>query len=236
MAAIWAPWLTRVATHCRVWPAQRAAGAAAGDRDREGLGALVVGAGAAEGPAVGGVEGLVQGSGGPALGDRGQVDRADGQGVGGAGAAQGAAGDRVEDQVEGAGRRGRWARCLRPCCRCGRWPVRSGWRRWHSPESSHLLGPAFAGAGHLMNRPGDLPGLGERRVRAVPLVCGWPGWLVPLLAAARVCTTQDRPQENPQDSPQRTRRGGRLWQVLPGARSRGMRAGLGWQGCGRWRR
>src|SRR5262249_21883809 len=85
---------------------ERAAGTAAGDGDRDGLGALVVGAGAAADPAIGGVEGLVQGSGGPALGDRGQVDRADGQGVGGAGAAQGATGDRVEDQVEGAGRGG----------------------------------------------------------------------------------------------------------------------------------
>ena len=68
-------------------PGQRAAGATAGHGDREGLPALVVGAGAAEGPPVGRVKGLVQGLGGPALGDRGQVDRADGEGVGGAGTA-----------------------------------------------------------------------------------------------------------------------------------------------------
>ena len=60
---------------------QRAAGATTGHGDREGPDALVVGAGAAEGPPVGRVESLVQGLGGPALGDRGQVDRADGQRV-----------------------------------------------------------------------------------------------------------------------------------------------------------
>src|SRR5262249_1775981 len=82
---------------------QRAAGAAARDGDRHGLGALVAGAGAAEFPAVGGVEGLVKGLGGPALGDGGEVDRADGEGVGGAGVTQGAAGGRLKDQIEAAG-------------------------------------------------------------------------------------------------------------------------------------
>ena len=71
---------------------QRAAGAAAGDGDREGLGALVVGTGAAARPAAGRVEGLVEDLRGPALADRGQVDRVDRQRVGGAGTAQGAAG------------------------------------------------------------------------------------------------------------------------------------------------
>jgi len=81
-----------------------AAGAAAGDRHREGLGALVVGPGAAALPPVGGVEGLVQGAGGPALADRGQVHRADGQRVSGAGTAERAAGGCPQDQVEtGAG-------------------------------------------------------------------------------------------------------------------------------------
>src|SRR5215831_18258714 len=54
---------------------QRAAGAAAGDGDGQGVGAPVAGAGAAEFPAVGGVEGLMEGLGGPTLGDGGQVDR-----------------------------------------------------------------------------------------------------------------------------------------------------------------
>ena len=59
-------------------PGQRAAGAATEDGDRHGLGALVPGAGAGEFPPVGGVEGLVEDLGGPALTDGGQVDRADG--------------------------------------------------------------------------------------------------------------------------------------------------------------
>jgi hypothetical protein len=82
METIWAPWLTREATHCRVWPTSGPPGPPPGTGIPKGLGALVVGAGAAEGPPVGSVEGLVQGLGGPALADGGQVDGADGQGVG----------------------------------------------------------------------------------------------------------------------------------------------------------
>src|SRR5215472_19379649 len=52
---------------------------AAGDGDREGLGALVAGAGAAELPAGGRVEGLAEHLRGPGLADRGHVDRADGE-------------------------------------------------------------------------------------------------------------------------------------------------------------
>src|SRR5262249_38003955 len=78
---------------------QRAAGTAGGG-DREGLAALVVGAGAAERPAVAGVEGLLAGPGGPGLGGGGQVDGADRQRVGGAAAAEGAAGGGGEDEVE----------------------------------------------------------------------------------------------------------------------------------------
>src|SRR5262249_41955205 len=81
---------------------QRAAGAA-GDGDREGLVALVVGAGAADRPAVAGVECLPAGAGGPGLGGGGEVDGADGEGVAGAAAAQGAAGGSVEDEAEAGG-------------------------------------------------------------------------------------------------------------------------------------
>src|SRR5262249_49398395 len=82
---------------------QRAAGAA-GDGDREGVGVLVVGSGAADHPAAGGVEGLLTGAGGPGLGGRGEGDGADGQGVAGRATAEGTSGGGGEDEVEaGAG-------------------------------------------------------------------------------------------------------------------------------------
>ena len=193
-----APRLISEATHCSVC-GQRAAGAAAGDGNREGLGALVALAGAAGFPPAGGVEGLVEGKCRPALGNGGQVDRADGQGVGGAGVAQGAARGGLKDQVEAAGRGG-----------VGRGvPGRAAGAGGGQPGQRGVAGvhgyrpaPAWPSDGIAWQRLWSSPWQQDKRQgrRAVwPVVwlartraCGGSGWTAGWCAAGSSCTAGQR--------------------------------------------